>query len=179
MKNIIAFGASSSRQSINKKLAKYTADQIKNTSLDLLDLNDYEMPIYSIDKENETGIPQLALDFKGKIRQADGIIISFAEHNGAYSAAFKNIYDWVSRIEADVWLKKPMFIMATSPGGRGGQGVLEMAYARFSRANENLIESFSLPFFDKNFDENEGITDEEINSEYRKTLITFERKLGI
>ncbi|PCI64867.1 MAG: NADPH-dependent FMN reductase, partial [Gammaproteobacteria bacterium] len=75
----------------NKKLANFTAHQIENAQVTLLDLNDFEMPIYSIDRENETGIPDLAHQFKKHLAEADGIIISFAEHNGAYTAAFKNI----------------------------------------------------------------------------------------
>jgi len=88
MKKIIAFGASSSKTSINKQLATYTANQFQNVSVEILDLNDYEMPIFSVDKEKENGIPQLAHEFYTKLGSADLIIISFAEHNGAYSAAF-------------------------------------------------------------------------------------------
>jgi hypothetical protein len=44
-------------------LATYAAGQFKNASVEVLDLNDYEMPIYSMDKEAESGIPQLATDF--------------------------------------------------------------------------------------------------------------------
>ena len=49
MIKIVAFGASSSTKSINKKLASYTAKQIKDATINLLDLNDFEMPIYSED----------------------------------------------------------------------------------------------------------------------------------
>ena len=49
MKQIVAFGASSSKKSINKDLATYTASVIPNANALILDLNDYEMPIYSID----------------------------------------------------------------------------------------------------------------------------------
>ena len=93
---------------------------MKNVQIDSIDLNDFEMPIFSIDKEKNTGIPNQAHTFKEKIRNAEGIIISFAEHNGSYSVAFKNIFDWASRIEKSMWLNKPMFLLATSPGGRGG-----------------------------------------------------------
>jgi len=67
------------------------------------------MPIYSEDYERLSGIPKEAYDFKEIIKEADGIIISFAEHNGAYTAAFKNVFDWISRIEKVVWYNKPMF----------------------------------------------------------------------
>ena len=54
-KKIIAFGASSSRNSINKQLATFAANQFKNTEVEILDLNDYEMPLFSVDKEKENG----------------------------------------------------------------------------------------------------------------------------
>jgi hypothetical protein len=85
MKNY--FGASSSKDSINKQLAAY-AGLFENASVEILDLNDYEMPIFSIDVEAATGVPTLATDFFNKLGTAD-LLVTFAEHNGAYSAAFK------------------------------------------------------------------------------------------
>lgn len=174
MKNIVAFGASSSTQSINKQLANYTAYRLKNTEVNLLDLNDFEMPIFNVDREKESGIPDLALAFKKHIENSDGIIISFAEHNGAYSAAFKNIFDWISRIGKDVWANKPMFLMATSPGGRGGQTVLDIAVKKFKFMNPNTQVSFSLPSFHKNFSHENGIVDEELRNKFEKQLSQFE-----
>jgi chromate reductase len=177
MKKIIAFGASSSKDSINRELAKFASDQLKNCSVEMLDLNNFEMPIFSVDIEKESGIPQLALDFKSKIRECDGIIISFAEHNGSYSAAFKNIFDWVSRIEADLWLNKAMLLMATSPGARGGIGVLETAYARFARVNPNVVPKFSLPSFHDNFEPADGIVNPELRKELLDLIQQFETKI--
>lgn len=174
-KTIVAFGASNSINSINKKLANFAAHQIENATVNLLDLNDFEMPIYGIDKEKATGIPQLAHDFKAHLKNSDGIIISFAEHNGAYSAAFKNIMDWISRIEKDTWASKPMFLLATSPGGRGGQTVLEIANNKFKFMNrEATIASFSLPSFGENFSEENGITDAGLLESFQEQLKIFE-----
>ena len=78
MKRIVAFGASTSSNSINKKLATYAAQQISDSNIKILDLNDFEMPIYSEDFERLSGIPKEAYDFKEIIKEADGIIISFA-----------------------------------------------------------------------------------------------------
>jgi len=172
-KKILAFGASSSRQSINKQLAKYTAEQIAEADVTLLDLNDFEMPIYSIDKEREDGIPVLANDFKQHILEADGIIISFAEHNGAYTVAFKNVFDWISRIEKDVWMQKPMLLLSTSPGGRGGKTVLDIAVNKFRFMNSNSISSFSLPSFGKNFSTEQGLLDEELAHQFQEQLTIF------
>lgn len=176
-RKIVAFGASSSRKSINKQLANWAAIQVADSTVNLLDLNDFEMPIYSIDKENESGIPQLAHDFKAHLKNADGILISFAEHNGAYSTAFKNIFDWISRIEKDVWANKPMFLLATSPGGRGGKSVLDIAVNKFKFMNQNTIVDFSLPSFDQNFSEEKGILNEELLSNFNAQLTTFESAL--
>ena len=49
MKKIVAFGASSSKKSINKDFATFVASQVKDVDVLVLDLNDFEMPIYSID----------------------------------------------------------------------------------------------------------------------------------
>ncbi len=176
MKRIIAFGASSSKQSINKTFAQFAADKLE-VEYELLDLNDYEMPIFSVDREQELGIPELALKFKEQIKSADGIIISFAEHNGAYSAAYKNISDWVSRIEKNMWNDKPMLLMATSPGARGGASVLEMAINRYKFGNSNTIASFSLPSFNENFSLDTGIKDQGLNDQFTAQLKIFKSAL--
>ena len=157
MKKIIAFGASSSKQSINKQLATFAANQFQNASVEILDLNDYEMPVFSVDKEKENGIHPLAQEFYDKLGSADLIIISFAEHNGNYSTAFKNILDWTSRINAKTFQEKPMLLLATSPGARGGSSVLDIATKRFPFQGGIIKGSFSLPSFFENFDVVNGI----------------------
>ena len=173
MPKILAFGASSSRQSINKRFATYAAQQINDAEVTILDLNDFEMPIFSVDKEKEGGYPELALQFKDHVNNTDGILISFAEHNGAYSTAFKNIFDWISRIDKDTWASKPMLLLATSPGKRGGKTVLDIAFNKFKFMNQNTILQFSLPSFFENFSEETGITDEELRSDFEEQLAAF------
>lgn len=174
MKKVIAFGGSNSTKSINKKLAAYAGSQLENVELNVLDLNDFEMPIYSVERETESGIPELAKKFKELVRSSDGIIISLAEHNGSYTVALKNIIDWISRLEGRVWEEKPMFLMATSPGGRGAQTVFEFAKASFSRWAK-IAGTFSLPNFGDNF--NNGITNSELNEVFRSELKKFEEAL--
>jgi chromate reductase len=93
---VLAFAASSSKKSINKKLVTYALSFLKDVEIELLDLNDYELPLFSVDKEKETGQPFLAQEFLRKIGESDALIISFAEHNRSYSVAYKNIFDWCS-----------------------------------------------------------------------------------
>jgi chromate reductase len=156
-KKLLAFGASNSSDSINKQLASYASKQFKDINIDLLDLNDYEMPIYSKDREKKDGIPQLAKDFYKKIGDSDFVLISFAENNGNYSTAFKNILDWASRINNKTFQEKPMLLLATSPGARGGSLVLDIAVKRMPFQGGVVKGSFSLPSFNENFNIEKGI----------------------
>ncbi|WP_298392815.1 NADPH-dependent FMN reductase [Flavobacterium sp.] len=165
MKKIIAFGASSSKTSINKQLATYVANQFQDATVEILDLNDFEMPIFSTDREAASGIPQLAHDFYAKLGTADVIVISFAEHNGVYSTAFKNIFDWTSRINAKTFQEKDVLLLATSPGPRGASTVLETANNRFPFQGAVVKGSFSLPSFYDHFDSEKGITNEDLKNQ--------------
>ncbi|MFK8011700.1 MAG: NADPH-dependent FMN reductase, partial [Marinicellaceae bacterium] len=124
---ILAFAASSSTKSINKKLVTYAASLLDNCTVEIADLNDYEIPLFSVDKEAQLGHPELAQAFMSKISDADALIISFAEHNGSYTAAYKNLFDWCSRIDAKVYKDKPMLLLSTSPGAGGANTVLSAA----------------------------------------------------
>ncbi len=159
---ILAFAGSNSEVSINKKLVTFAASFFSEHEVEIIDLNHFEMPIYKNEREIESGIPQLAFDFAEKIDESDLLLISLAEHNGSYSTAFKNIYDWVSRIKGrKVFGDKRVFLMATSPGRRGGASVLSVAAARFPFDGATVLETFSMPSYNENFSEKEGILNEE------------------
>ncbi len=170
---ILAFGGSTSSQSINRQLAQYVASRIPNAEVTALDLRDFDLPIYSMDEEEANGVPSIAKNFKGLIESHDGIVLSLAEHNGSYSAAFKNLYDWTSRIDTKVWAGKPMLLMATSPGGRGGKTVMEAASATFPRMGAELKATFSLPSFHENFEAGKGVVNEELAAELDKAIKLF------
>jgi NAD(P)H-dependent FMN reductase len=174
MKKILVFAGSSSKTSINKQLAVYAAQQFQNAQLDILDLNDYEMPVFSVDKEKENGIHNLAQDFYNKIGNADLIVLSLAEHNGAYASAFKNILDWTSRINNKTFQQKPMLLLATSPGARGGSTVLDIASKRFPFQGAEVKGTFSLPTFFENFDADHGITNPELKHQLLEIIHTIE-----
>lgn len=169
---IIAFAGSNSKNSINKKLASFAAKQFKNAEVEILDLNDFELPLFSVDREKEMGRPQLAQDFLNKIASSDLLVVSLAENNGNYSAAFKNCIDWASRINPKVFQKKPMLLMATSPGVLGGMSVLEIATNNFPRFDADIKATFSLPSFETNFDTEKGIINEELKN---KLLLTINK----
>jgi NAD(P)H-dependent FMN reductase len=171
---IIAFGGSPSKNSINKKLATYAANLFENAEVEVLDLNDFQMPLFSVDIEVEIGQHELAKAFLAKIASADILVVSLAENNANYSAAFKNVFDWCSRINGKVFQEKPMLLMATSPGGRGGASVLEIAKNAFPRYGAVIKATFSLPSFNDNFDaENGKISNPELDKQLKEIINNF------
>ena len=176
---IITFGASNSKNSINQQLAKYVANQFPAATVDLLDLNDYELPIYGIDREKASGVPEAAIAFYEKIQSGDLVIISLAEHNGSYTAVFKNLLDWMSRHEVKVFGEKRLFLLSTSPGAMAGKFVMDAALTRFPRHGAEIVAHFSLPSFSENFDPEKGIKNEALSEELRVKIKTTTELLEV
>jgi len=171
---IIAFAGSSSQNSINKKLVVYAASLFENVEIEILDLNDYSMPLFSVDIEKEIGQHPIAKTFLDKMTSADILLVSLAEHNGNYTVAFKNVHDWCSRINGKVFQEKPMLLMATSPGARGGASVLEIAKNAFPYFGATIKATFSLPSFNDNFDVEKGrISNEELDRKLKEIVKKF------
>ncbi len=176
---ILCFAGSNSSQSINKKLVRATMKYFEGQELTLLDLNDFETSIFSIDRE-KNGYPEVIQNFVQLISEHDAIIVSLAENNSTYSTAFKNILDWSSRFNLKFFAEKPMLLMSTSPGGYGGGNVMNAAKNQFPKHAAQVVETFSLPLFNKSFDaENLEIIDEELKSRHQDTITQFKKSLGI
>lgn len=174
MKNIIAFGGSNSPDSINKKLASYAAHQLKEVHIRILDLNDFELPLYNPAIEKATGIPENAINFSEYIQSSDGIVLSLAEHNGLHTSVFKNLWDWMSRLGTpQVWHDKPMFLLATSPSRKPELNVMKVSKLLFPVFGAKIIASFSLPSFN-HFYKDGNIIDPDAKAEFQKQLDQFQ-----
>ena len=176
MKKVVTIAGSNSQKSINKLLIEYAASLLKEVEIITIDLNDYILPIYGEDFEAENGIPTAVKRLDEIIDSADGFVISLAEHNGSYTAVFKNILDWLSRINMQIWRERPMLLFATSPGGRGGATVLQSASAYFPFLGGKIIETFSLPSFYDNFKDGEVI-EENYRRELEDKTVRFSKEL--
>ena len=171
---LVAFAASNSSQSINKQLVIHAAGLLSGVDTEILDINDYEMPLFSVDREAKIGHPDAAHRFLQKIAEANALLVSFAEHNGSYTAAWKNLFDWCSRVETKVYQGKPIVMLATSPGGRGGIGVLETATNSAPHFGADLRGSLSIPRFNDNFDTVSGrLTNVELQAKLEATVASL------
>jgi len=169
---ILALGASNSTTSINRRLARHAASLLEGAEVTSPDLSELDLPLYSPEREESEGVPEAARTFLETIRAQDALIISLAEHNGSYTAAFKNLLDWTSRIETKLWSNKPTVLLATSPGGRGGAMVLAAAANTFPHLGADVKATFSLPSFYEHFEE-DGITDPKFAAGLAEAIATL------
>ena len=153
---MLAIGTSSNRVSINLALAEAAAGMVAGAEVELLNVADYELPLFSDAREEELGQPELARQFIGKIAAADAVVISFAEYNGTYTASFKNIFDWASRVRKEVFQGKAAVFLSASQGRGGAQSVLQQALGSARFWGAKVIGSLSVPRFSENFDARSG-----------------------
>ncbi len=150
---VLAIGTSSNRNSINLKLAATAAGLIAGAEVEVISAADYEMPLYSDEREAELGQPEPAREFMARIAEADAVVTSFAEYNGSYTASFKNLFDWASRINIKVFQNKPVVFLSTSPGGGGAKSVLAQALQSAHFFGADVVASLSIPKYYENFDD--------------------------
>ncbi|WP_108868460.1 NADPH-dependent FMN reductase [Aquimarina aquimarini] len=178
MKKILAFAGSNSSTSINHKLVEFVASEIKDHTTRVINLTNYTMPMYSEDEEKNNGFPGMAMGLKQDITDTDALIISVNEHNGSWSAFFKNIIDWLSRVDRNFLEGKKVLLMSTSPGQRGGVGALEFAKNVLPRFGAEIVESFSFPSFYDNFSaESNKVTDETLSLGLNEVISTFAHQI--
>lgn len=173
---VLAFAASNSTTSINKQLATHAANVLKSeisphAELEVLDLNDFEMPIYSFDREGSNGIPKLAKDFFEKLGNADVIIISYAEHNFSYTTAYKNIFDWATRINMKIFQDKPVIALSASVGEYGAATTLNAFIDKSGYFGADVKGNLSVGSFGDVFDSEKGIlTDADLSAKLLTAL---------
>ncbi|MEO3678648.1 NAD(P)H-dependent oxidoreductase [Rheinheimera sp. FR7-31] len=149
---ILAFAASNNPQSINQQLALSTARLLPQAKVETLKLDDYDLPVYSEQREHALGVPEQVTAFLQRIAVADGLIVAFAEHSGNFTAAFKNLYDWASRSQRHIFQHKPALFLAAAPGPGGAQSVLQTAVNAAPYMGAQLTGAVSVANFYQVFD---------------------------
>ncbi|WP_340201964.1 NADPH-dependent FMN reductase [Ascidiimonas sp. W6] len=174
MPKLLAFAGSNSSTSINFKLVKYACSSLSEVDINLLNLMHYPFPMYSEDLEKSSGFSNSLNELLREIKEADGLLIAVNEHNGNLSAYFKNVLDWLSRLDKTFVKDKKIFLLSTSPGKRGAIGAQEIANQLLGRMQAEIISTFSLPSFKDNFDtDKECITDKKLDDELMNSLQIF------
>ena len=170
MSRILAFAGSNSSTSINFQLVKHTVSLIEGHNIQLMDMAGYDLPMFSEDHEKEYGYTNSLAELREDIQKSDGLLLSVNEHNSNPSAFFKNLVDWLSRLERNFLDGTKIFLMSASPGRRGGTSSLARVEEMLPRFGGDIIATFSLPSFNHYFNKEEGITEPDIAKAHQKAL---------
>src|ERR1044072_1007150 len=125
---ILSFAGSLREGSLNKKVLQAAADGARAAGAEVtfVDLRDFDMPAYDLDRHEKDGFPPNAARFQDLMLEHNGLLISSPEYNGSLPGGMKNIIDWVSRkrhAEQKMYAAfagKVAGIMSASPGSFGG-----------------------------------------------------------
>lgn len=180
MKKILAFAGSNSSTSVNRQLVEYAASKSNNHEVTLINLTDYDTPLFSEDLEKESGVPESIQKLKAVFEEHDAFMISSPEHNGMMPAFFKNSMDWLSRAGGKIFQEKPVLLMSTSPGPRGGQTNLANMKNVFPHWGASAVfADFSVGSFYQAFDAEAGtFTNSDDETRLKETVTAYETYLS-
>jgi NAD(P)H-dependent FMN reductase len=123
----------------------------KLATTEIIDLKEYNFPIFDSTLKNFIDPPENVLDFAAKIKSSNGIIIVTPEYNGGYPASLKNAIDLLY----EEWKHKPIAIVTVSSGPFGGsQALVSLQFTLWKMMAWTIPAMFSVPMVDKAYDEN-------------------------
>ena len=127
MTSILIFAGSVRRGAFSKQLAAAATTAITEWGAKptLIDLADYDAPIYNGDLDDAVGIPETVVEFRRLVASHHGLVIATPEYNGFITPLLLNLFCWASRPSpgddfGTVFQGKPVALMASSPGRLGG-----------------------------------------------------------
>ncbi len=179
MSKILAFAGSNSKTSINYELVKFVSDQLIEEEVKLIKLTNYDLPMYNINNEEDNGFPPVLDLLYREIKDAKALIISVNEHNGMLSSFFKNVLDWLSRVDRNFLEGKKVLLMSTSTGPGAASSARAYVETAVERYKGEVVSSFGFPSFTDNFDlEKQEITNETLLLGVKDTLSNFQQEIA-
>ena len=97
---ILVFAGSIRSGSFNARLAALAAKELALAGADVtrISLENYPLPLYDGDDEQETGVPANAAKLKAMLAAHRGVFIASPEYNASVTPLLKNAIDWISRV---------------------------------------------------------------------------------
>lgn len=140
----------------------------KLTTTEILDLKEYNFPIFESTLKTQEHPSAGALDFAKKIKLSDGIIIVTPEYNGGYPASLKNAIDLLY----DEWYHKPIGIATVSSGPFGGsQAMVALQFTLWKMKAWTIPAMFSVPNVDKAYNEKGVAMDKTVSDKLTDVFI--------
>jgi NAD(P)H-dependent FMN reductase len=120
----------------NMSLANLVKSKLESKKIDsrIINLVDLNLPMYDTFKEQNDGIPQVALDLAKQMEEATAYVFVSPEYNYGVPPVLVNAIAWISRIGDNFRklfsLKK---IQLATHSGSGGQDLLNALRSQFTR----------------------------------------------
>jgi len=144
-------------------------EENKLATVEIVDLNEYQFPIFDERLKNQPNPAVKTLEFAGKIKAANGVIIVTPEYNGGYPAALKNVVDLLY----EEWHRKPIAISTASDGVFGGSQVItSLQFSLWKIRAWTVPAMFPVPKVQDAFDEKGIPLDKERVEKRAKTFVS-------
>jgi NAD(P)H-dependent FMN reductase len=160
---ILLFAPVLRQGSFNKKLIHIVYKHLlseQEHNLELVEFNEFPMPMYDGDIETGKGIPDGVQRLAKKIIAADAIIISSPEYNWSIPGTFKNAIDWLSRIHPVPLEGKQICLIGASAGNFATmRGQLAIRIPLQALKAYTYPDYFGLPRSETAFDEQGNLKD--------------------
>lgn len=177
---VFAVAGSLRAGSFNRKLLAAAVRKIKDATVDVGDLKEFDIPPYDGDLEAK-GLPPGVVRLKERIAAADGLLIATPEYNWSIPGTFKNAIDWASRPPSNPFRGKTALITAASNGYFGGvRSILQLRQVFVTLGVFTIPEQVMVPFGEKAFDSAGNLVDPQRDASLQKAvdaLIRYTRAL--
>lgn len=119
---LLLMAASLRKGSLNKKVIRNVVRLATKEGHDVneLSFNDFDLPLYNADLNEEIGVPPAAQTFISLMDEHDALILSSPEYNFSTPGTLKNFIDWVSRGTPSPWEGRQILLLSASPALAGG-----------------------------------------------------------
>lgn len=114
------------------------AGQVLPAGMELEQLEWVCLPPFSADRLADA-MPPSVITLSERIRRADAVLVVTPEYNFSIPGMFKNMLDWLSRVDAQPFAYKPVAMMSASTGPLGGARVQYELRRVFQFLNANVL----------------------------------------
>ena len=152
----ILVASSNNNQKLGLKLQELALKE--GCEVELINLVDLRLPLYSTVEEEENGIPETVLYLATKILELKAFIIVAPEYNGVMPPVLNNAMAWTSRATKD-WrdaFNEKIVGLATHSGGGGAKGLQAMRI-QFQHLGANILAREILTTYEKPLNEETAI----------------------
>ncbi|MCT7909505.1 NAD(P)H-dependent oxidoreductase [Arcobacter lacus] len=140
----------------NMSLANLVKSKLESKKIDsrIINLVDLNLPMYDTFKEQNDGIPQVALDLAKQMEEATAYVFVSPEYNYGVPPVLVNAIAWISRIGDNFRklfsLKK---IQLATHSGSGGQDLLNALRSQFTRLGSVVMPREIIATYEKKYKE--------------------------